>query len=195
MSKIKDHIEFIYQFFNKPSLVGAIMPSSKFLARNIVNFINFKRKNLVIIEYGPGTGPFTSEIVKKLKDGDKLFLIEQNKKFIENLVQKYNRYQQLTIIEGSVSNVKTILEENKIKQVDYIVSGIPFSSIPKEVTLDIMENTQSIMNNQSLFITFQYSTLKLKLFKRYFEIVSKKFILRNVPSAYIICMKKFNLKK
>tara|TARA_Y100001968_G_scaffold333678_1_gene398279 strand:- start:870 stop:1457 length:588 start_codon:yes stop_codon:yes gene_type:complete len=195
MSKIKDHIEFIYQFFNKPSLVGAIMPSSKFLARNIVNFINFKRKNLVIIEYGPGTGPFTSEIVKKLKDGDKLLLIEQNKKFIENLVQKYNRYQQLTIIEGSVSNVKTILEENKIKQVDYIVSGIPFSSIPKEVTLDIMENTQSIMNNQSLFITFQYSTLKLKLFKRYFEIVSKKFILRNVPSAYIICMKKFNLKK
>lgn len=195
MSKIKDHIEFIYQFFNKPSLVGAIMPSSKFLARNIVNFINFKRKNLVIIEYGPGTGPFTAEIVKKLKDGDKLLLIEQNKKFIENLVQKYNRYQQLTIIEGSVSNVKTILEENKIKQVDYIVSGIPFSSIPKEVTLDIMENTQSIMNNQSLFITFQYSTLKLKLFKRYFEIVSKKFILRNVPSAYIICMKKFNLKK
>ena len=194
MSKIKDHIEFIYQFFNKPSLVGAIMPSSKFLARNIVNFINFKRKNLVIIEYGPGTGPFTSEIVKKLKDGDKLLLIEQNKKFIENLVQKYNRYQQLTIIEGSVSNVKTILEENKIKQVDYIVSGIPFSSIPKEVTLDIMENTQSIMNNQSLFITFQYSTLKLKLFKRYFDIVSKKFILRNVPSAYIICMKKFNLK-
>ena len=156
MSKIKDHIEFIYQFFNKPSLVGAIMPSSKFLARNIVNFINFKRKNLVIIEYGPGTGPFTAEIVKKLKDGDKLLLIEQNKKFIENLVQKYNRYQQLTIIEGSVSNVKTILEENKIKQVDYIVSGIPFSSIPKEVTLDIMENTQSIMNNQSLFITFQY---------------------------------------
>ena len=195
MSKIKDHIEFIYQFFNKPSLVGAIMPSSKFLARNIVNFINFKRKNLVIIEYGPGTGPFTAEIVKKLKDGDKLLLIEQNKKFIENLVQKYNQYQQLTIIEGSVSNVKTILEENKIKQVDYIVSGIPFSSIPKEVTLDIMENTQSIMNNQSLFITFQYSTLKLKLFKRYFEIVSKKFILRNVPSAYIICMKKFNLKK
>ena len=195
MSKIKDHIEFIYQFFNKPSLVGAIMPSSKFLARNIVNFINFKRKNLVIIEYGPGTGPFTAEIVKKLKHGDKLLLIEQNKKFIENLVQKYNRYQQLTIIEGSVSNVKTILEENKIKQVDYIVSGIPFSSIPKEVTLDIMENTQSIMNNQSLFITFQYSTLKLKLFKRYFEIVSKKFILRNMPSAYIICMKKFNLKK
>ena len=195
MSKIKDHIEFIYQFFNKPSLVGAIMPSSKFLARNIVNFINFKRKNLVIIEYGPGTGPFTAEIVKKLKDGDKLLLIEQNKKFIENLVQKYNRYQQLTIIEGSVSNVKTILEENKIKQVDYIVSGIPFSSIPKEVTLDIMEITQSIMNNQSLFITFQYSTLKLKLFKRYFEIVDKKFILRNVPSAYIICMKKFNLKK
>ena len=195
MSKIKDHIEFIYQFFNKPSLVGAIMPSSKFLARNIVNFINFKRKNLVIIEYGPGTGPFTAEIVKKLKDGDKLLLIEQNKKFIENLVQKYNRYQQLTIIEGSVSNVKTILEENKIKQVDNIVAGIPFSSIPKEVTLDIMENTQSIMNNQSLFITFQYSTLKLKLFKRYFEIVSKKFILRNVPSAYIICMKKFNLKK
>ena len=195
MSKIKDHIEFIYQFFNKPSLVGAIMPSSKFLARNIVNFINFKRKNLVIIEYGPGTGPFTAEIVKKLKDGDKLLLIEQNKKFIENLVQKYNRYQQLTIIEGSVSNVKTILEENKIKQVDYIVSGIPFSSIPKEVTLDIMEITQSIMNNQSLFITFQYSTLKLKLFKRYFDIVSKKFILSNVPSAYIICLKKFNLNK
>ena len=75
--KVQEHIEFIYQYFTKPRKVGAIMPSSKYLARNIVEFIDFSKNNLRIVEYGPGTGPFTERIIRKLKEGYKLIIIEQ----------------------------------------------------------------------------------------------------------------------
>ena len=188
--KIQEHIEFIYQYFTKPRKVGAIMPSSKYLARNIVEFIDFSKNNLRIVEYGPGTGPFTERIIRKLKEGDKLILIEQNSKFVRILKEKYSQCTQLVIVEESVINVAEILNSEKVDEVDYIISGIPFSSLPKKATLDIMEKTKNIMRDKSLFITFQYSTLKLNTFRKYFKILSKKFVFRNVPSAYIICMKK-----
>ena len=67
MSKIIEKIEFIYQFLNKPKTVGAISPSSKYLSKKIISFVDFNKEGLVLLEYGPGTGPFTSEMVKYLK--------------------------------------------------------------------------------------------------------------------------------
>ncbi|MBT7619771.1 MAG: SAM-dependent methyltransferase, partial [Flavobacteriales bacterium] len=58
MSKIIEKIEFIYQFLNKPKTVGAITPSSRHLTKKILSFVDFKKEGLVLLEYGPGTGPF-----------------------------------------------------------------------------------------------------------------------------------------
>ena len=190
MSKIIEKIEFIYQFLNKPKTVGAITPSSRHLTKKILSFVDFKKEGLVLLEYGPGTGPFTSEIVKYLKPTDQLIVIELNPKFATDLKEKFKDYKNVKIHEDCVANTQKILDKEGIKQVDYIISGIPFSSLPKDVTQDILINTKSIMSNTTLFLTFQYSKFKKESFEKYFEIIDVKFVFRNIPSAFVFCMKK-----
>ena len=190
MSKIIEKIEFIYQFLNKPKTVGSITPSSKHLTKKILSFVDFKKEGLVLLEYGPGTGPFTSEIVKYLKPTDQLIVIELNPKFATDLKEKFKDYKNVKIHEDCVANTKKILDKEGIKQVDYIISGIPFSSLPKDVTEDILINTKSIMSNTTIFLTFQYSKFKKESFEKYFEIIDVKFVFRNIPSAFVFCMKK-----
>tara|TARA_B110000495_G_scaffold199626_1_gene213366 strand:+ start:248 stop:823 length:576 start_codon:yes stop_codon:yes gene_type:complete len=190
MSKIIEKIEFIYQFLNKPKTVGAITPSSRHLTKKILSFVDFKKEGLTLLEYGPGTGPFTSEIIKYLKPTDQLIVIELNPKFATDLKEKFKDHKNVKIHEDCVANTKKILEKEGIKQVDYIISGIPFSSLPKDVTQDILINTKSIMSNTTLFLTFQYSKFKKESFEKYFEIIDVKFVFRNIPSAFVFCMKK-----
>jgi len=190
MSKIIEKIEFIYQFLNKPKIVGAITPSSRHLTKKILSFVDFKKEGLVLLEYGPGTGPFTSEIVKYLKPTDQLIVIELNPKFAIDLKEKFKDYKNVKIHEDCVANTQKILDKEGIKQVDYIISGIPFSSLPKDVTEDILINTKLIMSNTTLFLTFQYSKFKKESFEKYFEIIDVKFVFRNIPSAFVFCMKK-----
>ena len=190
MSKIIEKIEFIYQFLNKPKTVGAITPSSRHLTKKILSFVDFKKEGLVLLEYGPGTGPFTSEIIKYLKPTDQLIVIELNPKFATDLKEKFKDYKNVKIHEDCVANTQKILDKEGIKQVDYIISGIPFSSLPKDVTEDILINTKSIMSNTTLFLTFQYSKFKKESFEKYFEIIDVKFVFRNIPSAFVFCMKK-----
>lgn len=192
MSKIIDKIEFIYEFLDKPRIIGSIIPSSKYLTKKILSFIDFNKERLCLLEYGPGTGPFTSEIIKNLKPSDKLIVIELNQKFAINLKEKYKSYKNVKIYEDCVANTKKILDNEGIKEIDYIISGIPFSSLSKEVTNDILINTKSIMNNETLFLTFQYSKIKKTTFKKYFNILDIKFVFRNIPSAYVFCMKNKN---
>ena len=179
----------MYQFLGEPKTIGSIFPSSKFLADKILSYIDFSEEELVIIEYGPGTGPFTREIVKQLKPTDRLIVIEINNKFAKNLQEKYKDYKNISIYEDSVANTSIILEKEKLKKVDYIISGIPFSSIPKEITDDILKCAQNVMQENTLFLTFQYSKLKTETFKKYFTILSTKFVMRNIPSAFVFCMK------
>ncbi len=190
MEKIIEKIEFVYQFLNKSKSVGAVLPSSKYLAKKILSFVDFNIKNLVIVEYGPGTGPFTIEIAKNLKASDKLIIIELNTKFAKNLKEKFKGYKNVVIYEDCVANTNKILQKEGVKKVDYVISGIPFSSIPKDVTEDILQTTNKIMDNDTTFLTFQYSKYKKQTFKKYFEIIDTKFVLRNVPSAYVFCMRK-----
>ena len=190
MSKIIEKIEFIYQFLNKPKTVGAITPSSRYLTKKILSFVDFRKEELILLEYGPGTGPFTSEIIKYLKPTDQLIVIELNPKFAADLKEKFKDHKNVKIHEDCVANTKKILDKEGIKQVDYIISGIPFSSLPKDVIQDILINTKSTMSNATLFLTFQYSKFKKESFEKYFEIIDVKFVFRNIPSAFVFCMKK-----
>ena len=108
----------------------------------------------------------------------------------KKLSVKYADRDNVFIYQESVANVFKILNNHDISKADYIISGIPFSSIPKNITEQILENTKKIMSNESMFITFQYSMFKIKTFQKHFKILRKKFTFFNVPSAYVICMKK-----
>ena len=49
---------FLLEYIKNPRKVGAIMPSSKYLAHEMISSIDFENIDC-IVEYGPGTGVFT----------------------------------------------------------------------------------------------------------------------------------------
>lgn len=176
---------FVLEYIKNPRSVGAIAPSSKYLAEKMISDINFKDAKC-IIEYGPGTGIFTEKILSKVKEDTIVILIEINKEFYNILKDRYGYKNNVIILNDSAENIDKILEKYSIEKVDYILSGLPFTSLPSDVSRSILSKTARILEDEAGFITFQYSLLKLGFFKKYFSNLKYKRVIRNFPPAYVL---------
>ena len=158
---------FFIEFVKHPKTVGAVMPSGKALAEKMMEPIQFDRADC-IVEYGPGTGSFTRKLLKYRKEGTKLILIENNPVFYDRLKKEFGMQKEVVMILGSAENVNGYLAQYGIKTADYIVSGLPFTSLPKDISEKILLATQRAIGTKGRFLTFQYSLVKRKFFEKYF---------------------------
>ncbi len=176
---------FVAEFIKHPRTTGAIAPSSHELARNMLKGIDFNNCQC-IVEYGPGTGVFTELIVRK-KNAETLFIaMESNPRFCKSLQKKYNENKNVVIINDSAENLQKYLDEYHLEKVDYIVSGLPFTSLPPAVSEKILSNTTKILGADGKFITFQYTLLKKDLFAEFFADLSTSRVRLNMPPAFIL---------
>lgn len=166
--------------------MGAVAPSSKYLANKMLSGVDFAKAK-VIVEYGPGTGVFTEEILKRKRSETKLLVIERNQAFSDVLVKKYAHHQGVYLINDSVEHVETILRSHKIEHVDYVVSGLPFAALPTHVSEKILTSTARLLGTHGAFITFQYTMLKKNYMHGFFKHISITKEYRNLPPAYVFC--------
>ena len=61
--------------------LGSLVPSSRYLVNNLLSRIDWKRAG-VIVEYGPGIGNMTQEILKRMRPDATLVAIEMNPDFV-----------------------------------------------------------------------------------------------------------------
>lgn len=176
---------FLKEYIKHPRSVGAIAPSSKHLADKMVENIDFKEAKC-IVEYGPGTGVFTEKLMARKREETKILLIEFNKSFCESLRNLYGYKENVIIINDSAENIDKYLNEYNIGAVDYVVSGLPFASLPREISNRILNKTLDILKNNGEFITFQYSLVKKQFFKAYFRKIDVNRTFINLPPAYIL---------
>lgn len=179
--------KFIIEFFKHPFTTGAIRPSSKYLAKEMIDNIDFDDCNN-IVEYGAGTGVFTKEIIKRKKKSSKFLIIEKNISFYKLLMKKYSSVDNVYVINGEAENIALYMNQYGIKSIDIVFSGLPFTSMNKMVTNMILCETKKHLSKNGLFITFQYSLLKQKVFTKYFNIQKYKRVFLNLPPAYILTM-------
>lgn len=176
---------FIKEFIKNPRIVGAVAPSGKRLAEKMIEDVDF-RNCRCIVEYGPGTRVFTEKIIAR-KCEDTLFLVlEKNKAFCDDLDVKYGHKKNIKIINDGAENIKMYLEIYEINKVDYVVSGLPFASLPKMISHMILDNTKNILKPDGKFITFQYSLVKKEFMRTYFQSISTKRVMINFPPAYVL---------
>lgn len=185
---------FLLEYIKNPRYIGAIAPSGKYLAYRMIREIDFENAKY-IIEYGPGTGAFTEKILSRVNNDTIVILIERNKEFCNSLNKLYGYKKNVIILNDSAENIDIILRKYSISEVDYIISGIPFASLPKNVSSRILMKTSDLLKNRGKFITFQYSLFKLKLIKRYFKKVNYSKILVNFPPAYVLTCEEGSYEK
>lgn len=180
-----DISKFIKQYIKNPKTIGAVAPSSEKLAYKMVEDINFLNATC-IVEYGPGTGVFTEKILDKKKDSTIFIAIEYNPEFYKILKDRFKNETNFILINDSAENLKKYLNKYNIDKVEYIVSGLPFASLPDAMSKKILSITKEVLEGKGAFITFQYTLLKMKLFKIYFGNIGRKKVLLNLPPAYIL---------
>lgn len=135
---------FIFQYFLNPRKIGAVLPSSNYLAEKMVDRIDFHNAKY-IVELGPGTGVFTDKIIKSRIQHTVVMLIESNKEFCTLLQEKYKDEKNLIIINGSAEEIDKYTMDFNIPYLDYVVSGLPFASLPKNASNTILIKTKKLL--------------------------------------------------
>jgi len=181
---ILNGLSFIKQYITRPRTVGAVLPSSKYLADKMTQDINYANAKC-IVEYGAGTGVFTQNLVAQRAPGTVLILFENNQEFYKLLAEKFAGVANLYITSDSAENVGKHLHQHGFTHADYIISGLPFASLPQAVSANIMAQTKAFLKPGGAFITFQYTMLKHDFIGQYFPNIAIKRELRNVPPAYV----------
>ena len=179
------------EFLKHPRRIGAIAPSGKHLSAKMMTPIDFASAK-VIVEYGPGTGSFTRELVSRRRSDTTLILIEQNKAFCEQMRATFGSLPNLFIMHGGAENVGQYLTAFGVHSADYVVSGLPFASLPAAVSDNILNATKLALGQEGKFITFQYSLVKKKFLERYFQITDCLKVIKNLPPAYVLVMKNYD---
>ncbi len=186
---MNEHIHFLQAFLKNPLHVGAITPSSPELALQMIEDIRPNEEN-VVLELGVGTGSFT-KLINQIVPDDKSYLgVEISRDFIKSLKREY---PALKFICGNACKLQKLHEKSGLGKVSYVISGIPFVTLPNDVGDEILDEISKFMERGCMFRTFQYahgyympSAVKLRKFMRarYGKAQKSQLIMKNVPPAY-----------
>src|SRR5215470_11807310 len=81
---LSEMLLFASNFLRHPNMLGSIIPSSRFLVNQVLEPIDWGCAR-VIVEYGPGVGTFTAEILRRMRADAQLVAIETNRDFVRFL--------------------------------------------------------------------------------------------------------------
>jgi phospholipid N-methyltransferase len=92
------------------------------------------------------------------------------------------------VVQRSAAEVDKILKELGFAEADYVISGIPFKTLPDAVRDLIVRKTYSVLRPKGRFLVYQLSSAVLPYLERVFGSVYRGFELRNlVPAQLFYC--------
>jgi phosphatidylethanolamine/phosphatidyl-N-methylethanolamine N-methyltransferase len=162
--------------------VAAVAPSTRFTIDKVCGKIDFSR-DLLIFEYGAGTGEFAQPLLDKMSADSELVLFETNPRFVKELEQMED--SRLTIYDKSVEKVDKLVSDKYYDRVDYIISGIPFSFLEDETKERILRESRKLLKDHGKFLAYQTSEhLKRSLLETFGNVDTSRVWL-NVPPMVV----------
>ncbi|HUE76501.1 MAG TPA: rRNA adenine N-6-methyltransferase family protein [Longimicrobiales bacterium] len=182
-SRSQARLLFARNFFRYPKVLGSLVPSSPFLVDQVLRHIDWSSAR-VIVEYGPGVGTFTREILRRMRPDAQLIAIELNADFVEYLGARYPD-PRLCVFSGSALEVDACLRALGHADADAIVSGIPFSTIGLEIRERILSKSSQVLGPGGRFLVYQFSRAVLPHLRENFREIREEFVPLNILPARI----------
>lgn len=175
-------IDFLKTFI-KDKDVASVTPTSLRCVKKVCTNIDFSR-DFTLVEYGPGDGVFSKYILSQMSPGSRLILIEANEDFVEYLRESITdpRVEVHNILAG---NVESVLQPEDVGNIDYVLSGIPFSFLKKDRKLEVLTATKKILKPGGLFLAYQTSSHLKKPVMQVFGNLETDLEMLNLP-PYLI---------
>ena len=151
--RLDDEVQFIRSWIEKPLSTGAVMPSSKVLARTMARYVD-PASSGPVIELGPGTGPVTEALVRHGVDPARLILVEFNPDFCRLL---RTRYPAATVVQGDAYRLRRLLDTYVKEPAAAIVSGLPLVTKPVRTRLRLISDAMALLAPGAPFVQFTYA--------------------------------------
>jgi phospholipid N-methyltransferase len=182
-SRLTQFALFAANFVKHPVMLGSVIPSSRFLIERLLRQVDFGRAR-VLVEYGPGVGTFTREILARMRPDAVLVVLETNPDFVRFLRETV-RDPRLRLVHGSAADVEAVLAREGHAAADYVISGIPFSTLPPAVREAVLMATRRILGTTGVFLVYQFSPKVQTHLQRFFQRVQRSFEPLNVLPAQV----------
>jgi phospholipid N-methyltransferase len=174
---------FARNFLKSPFMLGSVVPSSPFLVNDMMNQVDWDRAR-VVVEYGPGVGTFTREILRRMRPDAVLVAIELNTDFVEYL-SHHVRDPRFRVVQGSAALVRSVLAEQNLAHADYIISSLPYLNMTDALRREILEESRLALNAEGSMLLFQYTRTLLPYLESSFSSVKLNFQFFNILPALI----------
>ncbi len=140
------------EFLRTPREVGTVTESSKSLVTAMVDWIEWHRVDMAV-EYGPGKGIITGEILQHLRPAATFFAIERNASFATSFRESF---PNVTLYHDSVENIAAICDEHGVSKIDSVISGLPWASFSDEQQDHYVAEMLKKMPPGAQFVTYAY---------------------------------------
>ncbi|MFN0057901.1 MAG: class I SAM-dependent methyltransferase [Planctomycetota bacterium] len=183
------HLRFLRAFISRPQQVGALAPSSRYLARAMIKGFDLAHAK-VVIEVGPGTGAFTESILNAKGADTRLIAIERNPQMATHLRA---RFPNLELFVESAEHTPEILERLGLERAEYIICGLPWASFSDELQNVLLKSILRSLKETGVFSTFTYTTtswlpsarrFRAKLEAHFANVELTPTVWRNMPPAF-----------
>lgn len=152
-SSLKESALFIKHAIKSPKQVAYLLPSSPWLIKAVARNANLGEARK-IIELGPGTGGTTKGLLKQMHEDAELITVEINSKFVQH-IEKNIVDSRLSVSNKGAQNLAEIMDNYGWDSVDVIISGIPFSTLPKGMDKEIMNSVYQALRPDGMFLAYQ----------------------------------------
>jgi phospholipid N-methyltransferase len=169
---------FIKGFIEHPVMVGSIIPSSRFTIAKMLGPVKWNECT-VFVEYGPGIGTFCRPVLQRLRRDGQLIVIDTNPLYIDYLRTTITD-GRFSAVLGSAADVEHIVRSHGHDHADYVLSGLPFSTLPDGVGPEIAAATHRVLRPGGAFLVYQFSAKARDFMARHFARIDQGFELWNV---------------
>ena len=129
-----DWLLFFSKFLRQGRAIASFVPSSTYLARAVVEGIDFAKARCVV-ELGAGTGPITAELLRRAR-GCRVVIVERDPDFCARLRE---RFPGADIAQADAVEVERLLDQRGIGKVDHFLCGLPLPSFPLPAKNAVLE--------------------------------------------------------
>ncbi len=169
---------FVQGFIEHPVMVGSIIPSSRFTIAKMLAPVKWDECKL-FVEYGPGVGTFCRPVLSRLARDGRLIVIDTNPLFIDYLNATISD-SRFTAVLGSAADVETIVRAHGYDHADYVLSGLPFSTLPDGIGPAIAAATHRVLRPGGAFLVYQFTAAARDLMAKHFTRIDAGFEALNV---------------
>lgn len=153
--------EFFGQFRRQYHTTGSILPSSRALGRALTRPLRLAPPPRCILEVGPGTGAVTAEIVRNLRAGDRLDIVEINAEFVSVIQRRFAQDEAFRRRRDQTRVIHSPLQDHRGEaEYDFMISGLPLNNFSLDLVEDIFRSYRRLLKPEGILSYFEYLAIR-----------------------------------